>query len=304
MYLSGRLSQAERGELTAMLSKGKRAARKLKRAQILLARRCRPQREEIARTVAVSGSPCTGPKRRFVEGNLERALSEDPRPGRRAQAHWQGGSLLVAKLRKPHRRGRRPLDAGALAGADAQAHGPRRVWRMKRCAALGRKRLKPWRKDMWCHSKVDGEYVARMEVCSTSMPRRPIPTGRWSASTRPGPDHRRGSQPIPAEPGQLERYDCRVPPQRHRQSLRLHRCPSALRKVKVTERRTAGITPTACANSSISISRRRMHPGRAGQPVHPFGRRPLRGIPTRRSPADSAPPRVPLPPKHASWPTW
>src|ERR1700733_10107776 len=31
------LSQAERDELTAMLSKGKRAARKLKRAQILLA---------------------------------------------------------------------------------------------------------------------------------------------------------------------------------------------------------------------------------------------------------------------------
>ena len=32
------LSQAERGELTAMLSKGRRAARKLKRAQILLAK--------------------------------------------------------------------------------------------------------------------------------------------------------------------------------------------------------------------------------------------------------------------------
>ena len=32
------LSQAERGELTTMLSKGKRAARKLKRAQILLGR--------------------------------------------------------------------------------------------------------------------------------------------------------------------------------------------------------------------------------------------------------------------------
>jgi hypothetical protein len=31
------LSQAERGELTAMLSKGKRAARKLKRARMLLA---------------------------------------------------------------------------------------------------------------------------------------------------------------------------------------------------------------------------------------------------------------------------
>jgi hypothetical protein len=45
------LSQAERCELTAMLSKGKRAARKLKRAQILLAADAGCS-EEIARTVA------------------------------------------------------------------------------------------------------------------------------------------------------------------------------------------------------------------------------------------------------------
>jgi hypothetical protein len=45
------LSQAERGELTAMLSKGKRAARKLKRAQILLAADAGCSDEEIARTV-------------------------------------------------------------------------------------------------------------------------------------------------------------------------------------------------------------------------------------------------------------
>ena len=50
------LSQAERGELTAMLSKGKRAARKLKRAQILLAADAGCSDEEIARTVAVGGS--------------------------------------------------------------------------------------------------------------------------------------------------------------------------------------------------------------------------------------------------------
>ena len=46
------LSQAERCELTAMLSKGKRAARKLKRAQILLAADAGRGDEEIARTVA------------------------------------------------------------------------------------------------------------------------------------------------------------------------------------------------------------------------------------------------------------
>ena len=55
------LSQAERDELTAMLSTGKCAARKLKRAQILLAADAGCGDEEIARTVAVGGSTCTEP---------------------------------------------------------------------------------------------------------------------------------------------------------------------------------------------------------------------------------------------------
>src|SRR5450631_2826351 len=75
------LSQAERGELTALLSGGKQAARKLKRAQILLAADAGSSDEEIARTVAVGGSTVYRTKRRFVEGNLERALSEEQRPG-------------------------------------------------------------------------------------------------------------------------------------------------------------------------------------------------------------------------------
>jgi hypothetical protein len=51
------LSQAERGELTAMLSKGKRAARKLKRAQILLAADADHSDEEIARAVEFHYTP-------------------------------------------------------------------------------------------------------------------------------------------------------------------------------------------------------------------------------------------------------
>src|ERR1700677_1880512 len=74
------LSQAERRELTAMLSKGKRAARKLKRAQILLAADAGASDEEIARSVSVSGSTVYRTKRRFVEGNLERALGEEMPP--------------------------------------------------------------------------------------------------------------------------------------------------------------------------------------------------------------------------------
>jgi transposase len=90
------LSQAERGELTAILSKGKRAARKLKRAQILLAADAGRSDEEIARTVAVSGSTVYRTKRRFVEGNLERALSEDPRPGAERKLTCKQEALLVA----------------------------------------------------------------------------------------------------------------------------------------------------------------------------------------------------------------
>ena len=107
------LSQAERGELTAMLSKGKRAARKLKRAQIVLAADAGCSDEEIARTVAVGGSTVYRTKRRFVEGNLERALSEDPRPG--AERKLTGKEEAFS-------RGSRPLDAGTAGRRHGQAH--------------------------------------------------------------------------------------------------------------------------------------------------------------------------------------
>ena len=62
-----KLSQAERDELTTMLSKGKRAARKLKRAQILLAADAGRGDEEIACTVAVSGSTVSRRRNEFKD---------------------------------------------------------------------------------------------------------------------------------------------------------------------------------------------------------------------------------------------
>ncbi len=75
------LSQAERNELKTLLSGGKHAARKLKRAQILLAADAGASDEAIATSVGVGGSTVYRTKRRFVLGNLEAALSEEPRPG-------------------------------------------------------------------------------------------------------------------------------------------------------------------------------------------------------------------------------
>jgi hypothetical protein len=99
--------------------------------------------------------------------------------------------------------------------------------------------LKPWRKDMWCIPKVDGEYVARMEdvldlYAETPDPTRPVVCFDESPTQLIGEVR----EPIPAKPGQLERYDCEY---RRNGTANLfifldaHR---SWRKVKVTERRT------------------------------------------------------------------
>src|SRR6266545_276181 len=82
------LSQAERDELTAMLSGGKHAARKLKRAQILLAADAGSGDEEIARAVWVGGSDQAALRGgQFGTGPERRAASWSG-----AQAHRQGRS--------------------------------------------------------------------------------------------------------------------------------------------------------------------------------------------------------------------
>ena len=62
------LSQAERDELKVLLSGGKHAVRKVKRAQILLAADAGASDEEIATSVGVGGSTVYRTKRRFVLG--------------------------------------------------------------------------------------------------------------------------------------------------------------------------------------------------------------------------------------------
>ena len=71
------LSQAEREELAAMLGGGKHAARKLKRAQILLAADRGGRDEEIARTVRVSLSTVgSAARQRFASPTSSSSASQ------------------------------------------------------------------------------------------------------------------------------------------------------------------------------------------------------------------------------------
>ena len=259
------LSQAERNELTAMLSKGKRAARKLKRAQILLAADAGRGDEEIVRTVAVSGSTVSRTKRRFVEGNLERALSEDPRPGAERKLTGKEEALLVATAcaSPPEGRARWTLELLADAMVKLTDHESLSGETVRR--RLAENGLKPWRKDMWCIPKVDGEYVARMEdvldlYAEVPDPDRPVVCFDESPVQLIGE--------VPADSGRARparTLRLRVSPQRHRQSLRLHRREQVLAQGQ--GHRAAGgrrLRPLHARTRRCPLSRRRVHPGGAG----------------------------------------
>jgi transposase len=232
------LSQPERDELGALLSGGRHAARKLKRAQILLAADAGASDEAMAATLAVSGSTIYRTKRRFVEANLEGALSEEPRPGAMRKLSGKEEALLVATACSKPPPGRARWTLELLAGEMVTLTDHDELSRETVRRRLAENHLKPWRKDMWCIPKLDGEYVARMEdvldlYAEAPDPNRPVVCFDESPTQLIGEVR----QPIAAKPGQLERYDCEY---RRNGTVNLFVFLDAhrpWRRVKVTDRR-------------------------------------------------------------------
>src|SRR2546428_4077967 len=179
------LSQTERHELKTLLSSGKHASRKLKRAQILLAADVGAGDEEIARSVGVGGSTVYRIKRRFVEGNLERALSDEPRPGADRKLTVKEEALLVATACASPPEGRARWTLDLLAGAMVKRSPNTRACRTrpfggawpKMASSPGARTCGAFRRSM-------ANTSPAWRMSSTSTPRRPIPSGRWCASTK------------------------------------------------------------------------------------------------------------------------
>ena len=249
------LSQTERGELTALLSGGKQGVRKLKRAQILLAADAGASDEEIAKGVGVGGSTVYRTKRRLVLGNLEKALSEEPRPGAHRKLSAKEQALLVATAcsHPPTGRARWTLEllAGELVRLTEHADLSRETVRRR----LAENKLKPWRKDMWCIPQVDADYVARMEdvldlYAEAPDPKRPVICFDESPTQLIGEVR----EPIPAKPGQLERYDYEYKRNGTANLFVFLDAHRPWRKVKVTESRT-GIDFAACMRELTDVHR-------------------------------------------------
>jgi transposase len=234
------LSQAEREELTTLLSGGRHAARKIKRAQILLAADAVQRDDAIAASLAVSIATVQRTKRRFVEGNLERALNEAPRRGAARKLSGQEEALLVATACSSPPEGRARWTLELLAGEMlclTEHHSLSRETVRRR---LAENVLKPWREEMWCVPHIDHEYVARMEDVLDLYAEPPDP-GSPVVCLDESPLQLIGEvrEAIPAAPGRVARYDYEY---RRCGTVNLFVAMDAhrpWRKVTVSERRTA-----------------------------------------------------------------
>jgi transposase len=234
------LSEAERVELRGLIAGGKAAVRRVKRAQILLAADAGLSDEAIAAAVGVGTATVYRTKRRLVEGNLEHALAEAARPGAQRKLSGREEALLIATACSAPPQGRARWTLVLLAGALVQLTGHRSLSRETVRRRLVENELKPWRKDMWCIPRVDGEFVARMEdlldlYAETPGARQPVVCFDESPTQLIGEVR----QPIAAAPGQRARYDSEY--RRNGTAnlfifLDVHR---SWRHVKVTEHRTA-----------------------------------------------------------------
>lgn len=90
------LTTEERQELLKLTRAGELAARKMKRALILLKADEGWKDKEIVAALNTSRPTVERIRKRYVEGGLDKALNEDPRPGARKKLDGRAEARLIA----------------------------------------------------------------------------------------------------------------------------------------------------------------------------------------------------------------
>lgn len=202
------LDEAERERLHKMVSQGSERARRVKRAQVLLAAERGESDAVIARTLSVGTSTIYRTKRRLVEAGLDAALSEAPRRGAERKLSGEEEALLVAVACSTPPEGSARWTLELLAGEMVRRTEHETLSSETVRRRLTEQQLKPWQRKMWCIPRIDAQYVARMEDVLALY------------TTQPAPDHPvvcfdetpvqllgETRVPVPARPGQPARYD-------------------------------------------------------------------------------------------------
>ena len=90
------LTKEERQKLLALTRAGEISARKMKRAQILLKADENWKDKDIIAALNTSRSTVERIRKRYVEGGLDKALNEDPRPGAKRKLDGRAEAHLIA----------------------------------------------------------------------------------------------------------------------------------------------------------------------------------------------------------------
>ena len=90
------LEPDEREILLELTRKGQLSARKMKRALVLLKADEGWKDDDIMEALNTSRSTVERTRKRFVEGSLDKALNEDPRPGQQVKLDEKGQAHLIA----------------------------------------------------------------------------------------------------------------------------------------------------------------------------------------------------------------
>lgn len=234
------LTPPEQAQLYAIVNKGQSQVRRVKRAQILLAAAAGASDEVIAQTVSVGTSTVFRTRRRYVEGGVEHALSEQPRQGRERKLSGEEEALLVAITCSHPPSGRQRWTLELLAGELVRRTEHEAISAETIRRRLAEQQLKPWQKRMWCIRAVDAPFIAQMEDVLELYGAEPDPARPVVCfDETPAQLIAESRVPLPAEPGKRLRYDYEYRRNGVANLFVFLDAHQPWRHVKVTERKTA-----------------------------------------------------------------
>jgi hypothetical protein len=242
------LTDDERQSLHALIAAGKAAALKLTHARILLKADAAPggpawTDTRIAEAVEVNRTTVEQVRQRFVEQGLPAALvrKKQDRPSRERKLDGAGEARLIALACSEPPQGRAAWTLRLLADQLVELEIVDTISIETVRQALKKNELKPHLKEQWCiPPEGDAEFVCAMEDV-LEVYHRPYDEQRPLVCLDEASKQLIGEvvQPLPAEPGQPERFDYEYERKGTANLFMISEPLLGWRAVQVTERRTA-----------------------------------------------------------------
>jgi len=233
------LTAEERESLLQLIRQSKPSARRVNRARILLLADEGKPDGDIQAALHTSRSTVVRTRQRLVEGNLEYALTEQPRCGAPRKLDRSQEAELVALACSPppsgHARWTLQLLADRLMEREVVDEISAETVRLR----LKQNEVQPWRKKQWILPQAGAEFVYRMEDV-LDLYAQPYDPVRPVVCFDESPFQLIGEvlEPLLAQPGQPARYDYHYRRNGTRNLFMFFHPLGGWRHVKITARRT------------------------------------------------------------------